>query len=169
MNDPRATGLFGLVVGLALLAPFVPAAHAKAWSKWAPAPLASDSSYRALSARPMDSLTVGQYVWLGVQRDWRAQRDAEARSTDRVISEVEARLHRPRRGDGRFAELASRPYEALADSERAWLAVENEAQRADRAATGSSGAAGLAVFVGVLAVVVAFGWGAAYGVTHLFP
>jgi len=80
-------------------------AHAKAWKKWAPGPLASDSTYAAFLARPSDSLTAAQLSWLAVQRDWRAQRDAEETSySSRSITES-GRPHPVRPGDKRFAAL----------------------------------------------------------------
>lgn len=118
----------GAAVAVALVAG---TAHAKRWEKWAPAPLASDSSYAALLAQPSDSLSAREVQWLSVQRDWRVQRDMEARwsGTSQLSREW---THRARRTDARFAALASRPYPALADSERAWLVAENAAQRADQ-------------------------------------
>ncbi len=115
-------------IGLALLAG---TALAENWETWAPAPLASDSSYAALKARPADSLSAGQIQWLAVQRDWRVQRDSEAKwSGDTQLSREWH--HRARRTDERFAALASKPYEALTDSERAWLVEESAAQRSDQ-------------------------------------
>ena len=122
----------GALVVVALL---TGVAHAGLWRKWAPDPLASDSTYRAMLARPADSLSAAESSWIAVQRDWRAQRDAEAPSSS--IS-VQHRPHPVRPGDERFAALASRPYAALADSERAWLVAENAAQRIARESQGGA-------------------------------
>jgi len=56
---PRSSASPGCVVCVTLvaLALLAGTAHAKPWAKLAPAPLASDSSYEALSARPADSLS----------------------------------------------------------------------------------------------------------------
>lgn len=118
----------GTAIGLALVAG---TAHAEDWETWAPAPLVSDSSYAALQARPPDSLSAGQVQWLAVQRDWRMQRDMEAKwSGDTQLSREWH--HRARRTDERFAALASKPYGALTGSERAWLVEESAAQRSDQ-------------------------------------
>jgi len=138
MGRGRWNYLWTVALGAAVaVASHADIAHAKSWAKWAPAPLASDSTYTALSARPADSLSASQFTWLAVQRDWRAQRDEEARPSAAPFSltspVTESRHpHRARRGDARFAALASRPYAALADSERTWLVAESAAQLADR-------------------------------------
>ena len=149
----RATeAVIGAAVMIALVAGV---AHAKSWRKWAPDPLASDSAYATLSARPLDSLSVAESSWLVVQRDWRAQREAEAPSSS--LSKTKPREHPKRAGDERFAALASRPYPALADSELTWLVAENEAQRRARESQGGvqSGAVTGIVLVAVLAAMVA--------------
>ncbi len=144
-------------------------AGAKPWDKLAPAPLGSDSSYAALSARPADSLSASQLTWLWVQRDWRAQRELETRPLEaRTISSVgiyagaPGAPHPPRRADARFARLASLPYEALTDGERAWLVEENAAQRAARENEGDGSAVAGGVALGLLAGfvggIVAFGY-----------
>lgn len=143
---------------------FAGVAQAKPWAKLAPAPLGSDSSYTAMSARPADSLSASELTWLWVQRDWRAQRELETRPLEaRSISSVgiydgtPGAPHPPRREDARFARLASLPYEALTDGERAWLVEENAAQRVAREDEGGSGAVGwvglglVAGFIGGLA------------------
>ncbi len=132
------------------------AAEAKPWAKWAPAPLASDSAYAALSARPADSLSVSELAWVTLQRDWRAQRDAEARGVSQASLSSDAILvHHPRRTDPQFAGLMSRPYASLSVDERTWLLLEGAAQRADRqrssGATAAVGFATLAAIVGVVA------------------
>jgi hypothetical protein len=135
-------------------------AHAKPWKKWAPDPLDSDSSYAAFLARPSDSLTAAQLSWLAVQRDWRAQREAESGSPSpaSITDSGHWHPHPARRTDARFAALASRPYEALADSERAWLVSENTAQQVARSSQGrSSGGAGL-LLVGLLIGALAGTW-----------
>jgi hypothetical protein len=137
---------------VALLAVAAAPASAKPWKKWAPAPLASDSSFAAMQARPLDSLSAMQYKWLEVQRDWRGDREAEGRK--RVWPD-ELYEHRARRTDKRFAELASKPYEALADSEKTWLVAENAAQREVREAVGSAAGIVGGVLVGALVGVIA--------------
>jgi hypothetical protein len=110
-------------------------AQAKPWAKWAPSPLASDSGFAAMSARPADSLGTGEFAWLTVQRDWREQRAAESptgRATSATWGKEPPRWHRARSTDGRFAALASRPYASLANEEFAWLVSESAAQREDR-------------------------------------
>ncbi len=135
-----------LLSSLALLSscPFLaPVAHAKPWAKWAKAPLASDSSYLALSSRPSDSLTASQLMWVAVQRDWRAQRGDEALA---ARTRGDSGAYHPARGtDKRFAALASRPYAALADEEREWLVAENQLQRLERDGSSDSGVGGILV------------------------
>jgi hypothetical protein len=143
-------------------------ADAKPWAKWAPAPLASDSTYAAMLARPADSLTASQLMWLAVQRDWRAQRDEEAQSAA-AYTEF-GRWHRARRTDARFAALVSRPYAALADSERAWLVAESAAQRADRGSqpgAKSSAVVGIVLLAGLAGALAAY-WllASAFGHAH---
>ncbi len=149
----------GTAIGLALVAG---TAHAEDWETWAPAPLASDSSYAALQARPADSLGAGQVQWLGVQRDWRMQRDMEAKySGDSQLSREWH--HRARRTDERFAALASKPYGALTDSERAWLVEESAAQRAYQL-TPRAGLNPLGVLmVGFVGAIVALAVGLRHG------
>jgi len=121
-----------------LLSLLTGAAHAKSWLKLAPPPLASDSSFAALSAMPADSLDASVREWLVVQRNWRAQRAWDDAPAPTGISEFPGPAgtapvlrirHLSRHSDARFAELASRPYAALADSDRAWLSRESERQR----------------------------------------
>jgi hypothetical protein len=135
------------VVVLSLLAG---AAHAKPWAKFAPAPLASDSAYAALSALPADSLGTDELSWVDVQRDWRAARRRETEPDSRSVSSPTG-THVARANDGRFAALASRPYASLTSSERAWLVLENAAQRAER-----SGGNGGSV-VGIILIAAALG------------
>jgi hypothetical protein len=141
-------------VAVALLAGV---AHAKPWKKWAPGPLDSDSTYAVFLTRPSDSLTAAQLSWLAVQRDWRAQRDAEAEPPSMSITDPRPQ-HRSRPGDRRFAALVSRPYEALADSDRAWLVAENAAQRVARESHGRAGGviviSFLTVIVGIVVAIV---------------
>ena len=91
--------------------------------------------------------------WLAVQRDWRAQREAEAPSSS--LSKTKPRAHPKRAGDERFAALASRPYAALADSELTWLVAENEAQRRARESQRGANPASVTgiVLFGVLAAM----------------
>jgi hypothetical protein len=159
------------VIGIAwttmvLLAVAAAPASAKPWKKWAPAPLASDSSFAAMQGRSLDSLSAMQYKWLEVQRDWRGDREAEGR---RPVWPDELYEHRARRTDKRFAELASKPYEALADSEKTWLVAENAAQREARESVGSAAGIFGGVLVGavlgaiagvaILAAALAHSWG----------
>ena len=114
----------GASVAVALLAGVV---HATPWKKLAPGQLALDSTYAMFLARPSDSLSAAQLSWLAVQRDWRAQRDAETESSS-PMSITDTGLGHPhptRRSDARFARLVSRPYEGLADTDRAWVVAEN--------------------------------------------
>ena len=118
-----------IVVG-ASLALFTCVAQAKPWAKWAPSPLASDSAYEALAARPPDSLSTSEFAWVELQRDWRGQRNAEINGgASSSITEF-ALAHHPRPGDRRFAELASRPYASLTNPEFAWLVAESGVQQA---------------------------------------
>jgi hypothetical protein len=139
------------------------AAHAKPWAKWAPSPLASDSAYAALSALPQDSLGTAEFAWVEVQRDWRAQRLGESENGMHGIASSGVE-HSARPADGRFARLASQPFSALGESERAWLITENAAQRAARGGSGSYLAGGilLGAVVGGLAALV----GLAYAIGH---
>jgi hypothetical protein len=121
-----------LPVALVLLVSLAGSALARPWTTLAPSPLASDSSYAALSALPADSLDTNQFGWVAMQKDWRRQRAAEDVGPNRGIAS-EGPEHAPRAGDARFAKLASKPYAELTDSERTWLIVENAAQRSDRA------------------------------------
>ncbi|HVP15523.1 MAG TPA: hypothetical protein VMS88_08255 [Terriglobales bacterium] len=143
---------------LPLLVLFAPASRARSWAEWGPAPLPSDTSFLALSARPSDSLTASQLMWVAVQRDWRKQRDEEALAK-RTLGNS-GRFHSSRRTDERFAALASRPYEALSDDEKAWLVAENQLQRAGREESDGSNVVGVvligaAVAAGVAILVVA--------------
>ncbi len=139
----------GVVVGLGLCAGV---AHARAWAKWAPEPLASDSAYAALGARVADSLDVGQLGWVEVQRDWRRQRREESQPF--VGGITGGREHHGRPDDGRFAALAARPYTALSASERAWLVIESSEQRQQRAREGQTGTTVVLVVLAVGAGVV---------------
>jgi hypothetical protein len=130
--------------------------HAKPWKQWAPDPLASDSAYAALSAIPSDSLSASQLSWLAVQRDWRAQRAAEAAgSSPTSITSTTGPVHSVRPNDKRFAALAAQPYAALADTDRAWLVAENAAQQVGR--DSHSSGYGFLVLVAVVAVIAAIG------------
>jgi hypothetical protein len=158
----------GATVALALFAGVV---HAKPWKKWAPDPLASDSTYAKFLARPSDSLTAAQLSWLAVQRDWRAQRDAEAEpwSPTSITSTGHGGPHPARHTDARFAALASQPYEALADTDRAWLVAENTAQQVARESQrGSSGVVGGLILLALVAAA-AVGVAYAYGMSHSYP
>jgi hypothetical protein len=154
----------GMLVGLVLVAG---AAQAKPWAKLAPAPLASDSAYAALSARPADSLGTDELSWVEVQRDWRAARKLETEPAGRSISEPEG-THRARPTDGRFAALASRPFASLTASERSWLVMENAAQRVERTQMSTGGTVALVVIVAALAAVAGVAWGAHAVVADLF-
>lgn len=146
-------------VAVALLAGVV---HAKPWKQWAPGSLASDSTYAMFLARPSDSLSAAQLSWLAVQRDWRAQRDAERESYSptSITDTGQGHPHPVRRSDARFAALVSQPYEALTDMDRAWLVSENTAQQvargSQRDASGVGGIVILAALVGALAATLLF-------------
>ena len=129
-RQQSGAGIVALSVAVALTL-ITGTAQAERWAILAPAPLASDSSYAALQARPADSLSGSEAQWLAVQRDWRVQRDMEERWPGGSQLRREW-LHRERRNDTRFATLASLPYAALTDSERAWLVAESAAQRSDQ-------------------------------------
>jgi hypothetical protein len=155
---------FGTSLALALIAG---GALAKPWKQLAPSPLASDSSYAAFLAQPSDSLTAAQLSWLAVQRDWRVQREAEHTwSSSRSITDSRhGPEHRARRSDARFAALASQPYVALPDSDRAWLVAESAAQLASRESLERSQVFGLVTFgvlVGVLIGAVLWSGGVFY-------
>jgi hypothetical protein len=113
-------------------------------------------------ARPSDSLTASQLSWLAVQRDWRAQRDEEALPSTGLSSltppvRESEHPHFVRRSDARFAALASRPYAALADSERAWLVAENAAQLVERGApSAGGGVVGVILLAGVVGAAMAY-------------
>jgi hypothetical protein len=158
----------GAAVALALLAGVV---QAKSWKQWAPDPLASDSTYARFLARPSDSLTAAQLTWLAVQRDWRAQREAETEpwSPTSITSTGRGGPHPARHADARFAALASQPYEALADTDRAWLVAENTAQQVARESQRRSEgvAGGLILFA--LVMVAGMGLAIAYGMSHSYP
>ena len=167
MGDARWTNLWQAACGATLALVLVSGvAQAKPWARWAPNPLASDSSFAAFSARPADSLNAGERAWLEVQHDWREQRSLEAQTPGSITSTW--RTHPSRRTDTRFAALASRPYTGLSDSERAWLIGENAAQRAAREATLDAGAShvlGTVVLASILGAVAGY-FIIAYGVTH---
>lgn len=154
--------LSGTPLALAL---FASPLHAKAWVKWAPAPLASDSAYVALAARPPDSLSTPEYAWVEVQREWRSQRLGEQDGPTHGIT-ASGLEHMSRPSDGRFAKLASQPYAALSESERAWLVTENAAQRAARS---GPGATGLMAFVALVLALGAVGalWGIGSALNHI--
>jgi hypothetical protein len=150
-------------VGLAFVVASLGAAgvaHAKPWAQWAPAPLASDSAFAALQARPPEALTAAEASWLSVQRYWRAQRaDEDAGSMPSSITSpttASGHGHHARRGDERFAALASRPFGSLEDRDLAWLVAENAAQRdARESASVASGrtAIGLGLLAGVAGLI----------------
>lgn len=152
-----------LVAGITLMT-VASAADAKPWRKWAPAPLASDSSYAALVTRPAAELSPAEASWLALQRDWRAQRDAEDRGSYGISEPWRPRHERPT--DKRFASLAARHYAALADSERAWLVAENAAQQADRAAAEKGSASTGSKTVTYVLIALAAGALAAYFTTY---
>jgi hypothetical protein len=154
----------GVLAGLLLVSV---AAHAKPWAKLAPAPLASDSAYAALSGRPADSLSTDELSWVGVQHDWRAARQAETEPAGRSISNPDG-AHRERPTDGRFAALASRPFASLTTSERSWLVLENAAQRTERNQSSAAGTVVIVVIVAVLAAVAGAAWGAHAVLDDLF-
>ncbi len=136
-------------------------ASATPWRVMAPDPLASDSSYAALSARPADSLSAGELSWLLVQRDWRKQRSDEQRGGGSGITDASI-AHRPRGTDRQFAQLASLPFHALSGSDLTWLVAESQAQRSSgptTAETGSNvvGVVLVAAVVGVLAAYLTVG------------
>ena len=168
MGRNRFSSARQVLGGAVVLALLTGVADAKPWRKWAPGPLASDSSYAALLARPSDSLTAGQLTWLAVQRDWRTQRDAESTTSSSASITETGRPHLARRSDKRFTALVARPYAALADTDRAWLVAENAAQQVARESQGgSSSAIGvllMAAIVGVLAAAVV----AAYVISHTY-
>ncbi len=93
-----------------------------------------------MRARPADSLDVDELAWFDVQRDWRGQRRGDL-------------PHRARENDGRFAALASQPYAALSDKERAWLVTENAAQRVGRDSSAGGIVVGVVIAVAVGAVI----------------
>ena len=144
--------LSSLVLPL-LLVLSAPASHARSWAEWGPDSLASDDSFLMLSARPSDSLTASQLMWVAVQRDWRKQRDEEALA--KRTQGNSGRFHSSRRTDERFAALASRPYEALTDDERAWLVAENQLQRAGREESNGSHVVGVVLIGAAVAAGVA--------------
>jgi hypothetical protein len=77
----------------------------------------SDSSFHAFARRRIGSLSTDELIWLGVQRRWRADEAQTGRLSG--ISSFDEPAAGP--DDERFVRLASKPYAALADSERAWL------------------------------------------------
>ena len=155
--------VLGASVAVVLLAGVV---HAKRWKEWAPGPLASDSTYAMFLARPSDSLSAAQLSWLAVQRDWRAQRDSEIESSSSMSITETGHPHLTRRTDERFAALVSQPYEALADTDRAWLVAENTAHQVARASQGgASGVIGGAL-VGALVGFLAGAALLAYAISH---
>lgn len=158
----------GAAVALALLAGVV---QAKTWKQWAPDPLASDSTYAKFLARPSDSLTAAQLSWLAVQRDWRAQRDAEVEpwSPTSITTTGRGGPHPGRHTDARFAALASQPYEALADTDRAWLVAENTAQQVARESQRGSRGVGIGLILLALVAVASLGIAYAYGMSHSYP
>ncbi len=153
MSRRRVVLVSVALAALPLFSLLTPIAHAKPWAKLAPAPLASDSSFLALSARPSDSLTASQLLWVAVQRDWRAQRDEEALAV-RTRGDSGG-VHEARSSDKRFAALASRPYAQLTDTEREWLVAENQMQRTRREEPDGSSAVGLLLLGGIAGAVVA--------------
>jgi hypothetical protein len=164
-------GSVRVVVGaLVLCALFAGPAHAKPWAKWAPAPLDSDSDYVAMSARAADSLRTGEFAWFGVQRNWRAQRDAEASGASKASSITDAPGvgHRVRSSDKRFATLASRPYGSLRNEEFAWLVSENAAQRADLEHMSTGGTVAIVVIVAGAAALAGAIWGVHAAIEGIF-
>lgn len=145
----------GAICTTALVALLAGNAHAKPWSKWAPSPLASDSSYAALSARPADSLGIDEFAWVEVQRDWRAQRNAEISGASRSSLTNYGRPHHVRSSDGRFAVLLSQPYEALTAPELAWLIAENGARQRGESGPGLGGILLVIGIAGVVATIAA--------------
>ncbi|HTR96690.1 MAG TPA: hypothetical protein VMH61_02215 [Candidatus Acidoferrales bacterium] len=149
---PLALGVLGAMLMVALGACV---ALGKPWANWAPAPLASDSSYAALAARPRDSLDVGQLEWVQVQEQWRAARAKEAGESSRVFGGLQY-PHQARPTDRRFAELASRPYAELSERELSWLVLEsaNQRQGANGGATVALGVIAVAALAGTIALWV---------------
>lgn len=162
MGRARSSHAMHVALGCAaLLTLFTGIACAKPWSKWARSPLASDRTYAAMAARPADSLSAHELQWLTVQRDWRAQREQEAHGTSGISESWYP--HHPRDADERFAELAARPFTALADSERAWLVAESAAQHGERSSepphSGSNllGVVFVSALVGAITAIVIIG------------
>lgn len=154
---------FGASLAVALFAGVV---DAKPWRMWAPGSLASDSTYAAFLARPSDSLTAAQLTWLAVQRNWRAQRDAETESSSPMSITETGHPHVTRRTDARFAALVSQPYEALTDTDRAWLVAENTAQQVALASQGRSGGVMGGMILGALVGALAGMSAIAYAIFH---
>lgn len=164
MNRSRWASLQALVLFAATaltLASIAGVAQAKPWTTWAtlaPGPLASDSSYAAFSALPEDSLSTGEFSWLGVQRDWRRQRRSEARGEAPGLASTVTGVgnpHRDRASDKRFAKLASRPYAALSESDRAWLIVENAAHNEASGISTGGKVVGAVLIAGILGAALA--------------
>jgi hypothetical protein len=157
--------LFGASIAVALLSD---AAQAKPWKELAPSPLASDSTYAAFLAQPSDSLTAAQLSWLAVQRDWRLQREVEHTwsSSSSITVSRHGSEHYERRTDVRFAALASQPYAALPDTDRAWLVAENAAQRVARESPERSGELLAVAIVAAIGGAIAATLLLAYGFNH---
>ena len=100
---------------------------------------------------------MGEAAWVLVQRDWREQGRAEAQPAGPGIEDPR-RPHHARPGDGRFAALASRPYESLGRDELVRLMQGNAAQRQDRERAGH---VGRTLGVGLACALVGFGVGGA--------
>jgi hypothetical protein len=147
-------GRASVVAACVLLAGTDPAG-ARAWRQWAPDPLASDSSYLALTARTPDSLSSSERAWVGVQRQWREQRADEAAGTMGSSLTSGARAeHHAHASDERFAVLASRPFAALTDVELSWLVSESAVQRQEAHQSARNGFALLGAFLLTLGVIV---------------
>lgn len=103
-----------------------------------------------------------------MQWSWRTQREAGKRSWLRGISESRP-AHVERKGDGRFATLASRPPDSLGEGEFEWLVAESAAQQhASQKARWASRPIAMLLVAGIVAIGE-FALGAAYGAAHVFP
>lgn len=135
--------------GLVFVAPST-AGPTAAWSDYAPAPLASDSSFAALRARTPDSLTKDERWWVRLQESWRDERLLEQTRMNARGSITEAPYrHDPDATDAEFAGLMNRPYEQLGPLGLARLRDISEHRHAKGVGRG--------VIVGVVVVVLTAG------------
>ncbi len=114
-------GRLAVVLALGVLAG---PAGAAPWARFVTRPMASDTTFSALAARPLESLEPSERTWFMAQASWRVEIEEEAAASPRGARPWR---HDERRTDARLASRLARDPRELGDSDLAW--IEAEARR----------------------------------------